>query len=206
MCTLSDKKTTTFDIMDDTPPLEKLEGKQVDTTKPVGPIMGRGMLWSREKRKEKPLKNSEGPAAKRARTMTSGLSEAKIMAKKNSADVINEFVDNIPDDGDEIHGVARINRLLLEIRALIRKHQVEKGLTSLPDFLFLPNSAQSNRFEVIKNYPLGNIFVNAQKSREYDIQDNSYCLLLFNKVDSCPEEEIFAPLSCTALLKNLTTY
>ena len=141
-----DKKTTTFDIMDDPPPSEKIEEKRVDMTKPVGPIMGRRMLWGREKRKEEPLKNSEGPAAKRARMMVSGLSEAKTMAKKNSADVINEFVDNIPDDGDEIRGVARINRLLLEIRALIRKHQVEKGLTSLPDFLFLPNSAQKQSF------------------------------------------------------------
>ena len=78
--------------------------------------------------------------------MTSELSEVKTTAKKNSADVINEFVDNIPDDGDEIRGAARINRLLLEIRALIRKHQVEKGLTSLPDFLFLPNSAQKQSF------------------------------------------------------------
>ena len=122
----SDKKTTTFGIMDDAPPLEKIEEKRVDMTKPVGPIMGRGMLWGREKRKEEPLKNSEGPAAKRARMMVSGLSEAKTMAKKDSADVINEFVDNIPDDGDEIRGVARISGLLLEIRALVRKHQVEK--------------------------------------------------------------------------------
>ena len=112
--------------MDDAPPLEKLEEKRVDMTKPMGPIMGRGMLWSREKRKEEPLKSSEGPATKRARIMTSGLSEVKTTAKKNSADVINEFVDNIPDDGDEIRGAARINRLLLEIRALVRKHQVEK--------------------------------------------------------------------------------
>lgn len=122
----SDKKTTTFDIMDDAPPLEKIEEKRVNMTKPVGPIMGGRMLWGREKRKEEPLKNSEGPAAKRARMMVSGLSEAKIIAKKNSADVINEFVDNIPDDGDEIRGMARINRLLLEIRGLVRKHQVEK--------------------------------------------------------------------------------
>ena len=81
----SDKKTTTFDIMDDAPPLEKLEEKRVDMTKPRGPIMGRGMLWGREKRKEEPLKNSEGPAAKRARMMVSGLSEAKTMAKKSNA-------------------------------------------------------------------------------------------------------------------------
>ena len=80
-----DKKTTTFDIMDDPPPSEKIEEKRVDMTKPVGPIMGRGMLWGREKRKEEPLKNSEGPAAKRARMMVSRLSEAKTMAKKNSS-------------------------------------------------------------------------------------------------------------------------
>ena len=120
-----DKKTTTLDIMDDAPPLEKLEEKRVDMTKLVVPIMGRGMLRSREKKKEEPSKSSEGPAAKRARMMVNGLSEAKTIAKKNSADVINEFVDNIPDDGDEIHGVARVNRLVLEIRALVRKHQVE---------------------------------------------------------------------------------
>ena len=148
-----DKKTTTFDIMDDPPPSEKIEEKRVDMTKPVGPIMGRGMLWGREKRKEEPLKNSEGPAVKRARMMVSGLSKAKTMAKKNSADVINEFVDSIPDDGDEIRDVARINRLLLEIRALIRKHQVEKGLTSLPDFLFLPNSAQKQSFPSDQELP-----------------------------------------------------
>ena len=112
--------------MDDAPPLEKLEEKRVDMAKPKGPVMGRGMLWGREKRKEEPLRSSEGPATKRARMMTSGLSEVKTTAKKNSADVINEFVDNIPDDGDEIRGAARINRLLLEIRALVRKHQVEK--------------------------------------------------------------------------------
>ena len=123
---LLDKKTIRFDVMDDVPPLEKLEEKRVDMAKPKGPVMGRGMLWSREKRKEEPLKSSEGPATKRARTMTSELSEVKTTAKKNSADVINEFVDNIPDDGDEIRGAARINRLLLEIRALVRKHQVEK--------------------------------------------------------------------------------
>ena len=123
---LLDKKTIRFDVMDDVPPLEKLEEKRVDMAKPKGPVMGRGMLWSREKRKEEPLKSSESPATKRARIMTSGLSEVKTTAKKNSADVINEFVDNIPDDGDEIRGAARINRLLLEIRALVRKHQVEK--------------------------------------------------------------------------------
>ena len=122
--------------MDDAPPLEKIEEKRVDMTKPVGPIMGRGMLWGREKRKEEPLKSSEGPAAKRARMMESGLSEAKTVAKKNSADVINEFIDNIPDDGDEIQGTARVNRLLLEIRALVRKHQVEKRLMRNTGFSF----------------------------------------------------------------------
>ena len=111
--------------MDDAPPLEKLEKKRVDMTKPVGPIMGRGMLWGREKRKEEPSGSSEGPVAKRARMMESGLSEAKAVAKKDSANVINEFVDNIPDDGDEIRGMARVSRLLLEIRALVRKHQVD---------------------------------------------------------------------------------
>ena len=117
---LFDKKTIRFDVMDDVPPLEKLEEKWVNMAKPKGPVMGRGMLWGREKRKEEPLKSSEGPATKKARIMTSGLSEVKTAAK------VNEFVDNIPDDGDEIRGAARINRLLLEIRALVRKHQVEK--------------------------------------------------------------------------------
>ena len=144
-----DKKTTTFDIMDDPPPSEKIEEKRVDMTKPVGPIMGRRMLWGREKRKEEALKSSEGPATKRARMMTSGLSEVKTTAKKNSADVINEFVDNIPDDGDEIRGAARINRLLLEIRALVRKHQVEKRLISFTRFTFLPNSGSKQSFLVV---------------------------------------------------------
>ena len=144
-CAHSDKKTTTFDIMDDAPPLEKLKEKRVNATKPVGPIMGRGMLWGREKKKEKPLKSSESPAAKRARIMTSELSVAKIIAKKKSADLINEFVDNIPDDGDEIRGAARINRLLLEIRALVRKHQVENSQV-FPDLLFLPYSASKQSF------------------------------------------------------------
>ena len=142
-----DKKTTTFDIMDDPPPSEKIEEKRVDMTKPVGPIMGRGMLWGREKRKEEPLKNSEGPAAKRARMMVSGLSEAKTMAKKNSADVINEFVDNIPDDGDEIRGVARVNRLLLEIRTMVGKHQVEEKINKLYQTFFSSQTRpQNNRF------------------------------------------------------------
>ena len=157
--------------MDDAPPLEKIEEKRVDSTKPVKPIMGRGMLWGREKRKEKPSKSSEGPAVKRARKMESGLSEAKTIGKKESADVINEFVDNIPDDGDEIRGVARINRLLLEIRALVRKHQVEKGLF-YQIFFFFQTRPQNNRFQEFKNnYPLGNIFDNAQKSEGHDIQD-----------------------------------
>ena len=145
----SDKKTTTFDIMDDAPPLEKLEEKRVNMAKPKGPVMGRGMLWGREKRKEEPLESSEGPATKRARMTTSGLSEVKTTAKKNSADVINEFVDNIPDDGDEIRGAARINRLLLEIRALVRKHQVEKRLISFTRFTFLPNSGSKQSFLVV---------------------------------------------------------
>ena len=138
----SENKTTTFDIMDDTSPLENLEKKQDNMTKPVKPIMGRGMLWGREKRKEELSGRPEGPVTKRARMMESGLSEAKAIAKKDSADVINEFVDNIPDDGDEIRGMARVNRLLLEIRALVRKHQVDR----LPDLLFLPNSASKQSF------------------------------------------------------------
>ena len=81
--------------------------------------------------------------------MTSGLSEVKTTAKKNSADVINEFVDNIPDDGDEIRGAARINRLLLEIRALVRKHQVEKRLISFTRFTFLPNLGSKQSFLVV---------------------------------------------------------
>ena len=164
----SDKKTTTFDIMDDAPPLEKIEEKRVDTTKPVGPIMGRGMLWGREKRKEEPSKSSEGPVAKRAKMMKSVLSEAKTVAKKNSADVINEFIDNIPDDGDEIQGTARVNRLLLEIRALVRKHQVEKRLMRNTGFSFPSKfglkTIVSKGFK--NNGPLGNIFAGAQKSRE----------------------------------------
>ena len=148
-CAHSDKKTTTFDIMDDAPPLEKLKEKRVNATKPVGPIMGRGMLW----------KSSESPVAKRARIMTSELNVAKIIAKKKSADLINEFVDNIPDDGDEIRGAARINRLLLEIRALVRKHQVENRLVKFFQIYFSSHTRpQNSRFQGFKNNcPLGNI-------------------------------------------------
>ena len=148
--------------MDDTSPLENLEKKQDNMTKPVKPIMGRGMLWGREKRKEELSGRPEGPVTKRARMMKSGLSEAKAIAKKDSADLINEFVDNIPDDGDEIRGVARVNRLLLEIRALVRKHQVEKGLISFTGFSF-PSKLGLKTIvsKGLRNCPLGNIFVSA---------------------------------------------
>ena len=176
----SDKKTTTFGIMDDAPPLEKIEEKRVDMTKPVGPIMGRGMLWGREKRKEEPLKSPEGPGAKRARMMVSGLSETKTMAKKDSADVINEFVDNIPDDGDEIRGMARVNRLFLEIRTMVRKHQVEEKNNKFTRFSFPPKlgpkTVVSDDLQLLTwKY----IFGNAQNSRKHNIQDVKIMKSLF---------------------------
>ena len=111
-------------------------------TKLMGPIMGKGMLWAREKKKEEPLKSSDGPA-------------------KSSAEVVNKFVGNDPDDGDEIRGMARVNGLFLEIRTMVRKHQVEEKINKLYQTFFSSQTRpQNSRFQGFKNnYPLGNIFV-----------------------------------------------
>ena len=97
-------------------------------TKLMGPIMGKGMLWAREKKKEEPLKSSDGPA-------------------KSSAEVVNKFVGNDPDDGDEIRGMARVNGLFLEIRTMVRKHQVEEKINKFYQIFFSSQTRpQNNRF------------------------------------------------------------
>ena len=101
-------------------------------TKLMGPIMGKGMLWAREKKKEEPLKSSDGPA-------------------KSSAEVVNKFVGNDPEDGDEIHGMARVNKLFLEMRAMVRKHQVEEKNNKFTRFSFLPNSAPKQSLPVVSH-------------------------------------------------------
>ena len=68
---------------------------------------------------EEPLKSSDGPA-------------------KSSAEVVNKFVGNDPEDGDEIHGMARVNKLFLEMRAMVRKHQVEEKNNKFTRFSFPP--------------------------------------------------------------------
>ena len=130
-------------------------------TKLMGPIMGKGMLWAREKKKEEPLKSSDGPA-------------------KSSAEVVNEFVDNIPDDGDEIRGMARVNRLFLETRTMVRKHQVEEKNNKFTRFSFPPKlgpkTVVSDDLQLLTwKY----IFGNAQKSRKHNIQDVKIMKSLF---------------------------
>ena len=130
-------------------------------TKLMGPIMGKGMLWAREKKKEEPLKSSDGPA-------------------KSSAEVVNKFVGNDPDDGDEIRGMARVNRLFLEIRTMVRKHQVEEKNNKFTRFSFPPKlgpkTVTSGGLQLlIWKY----IFGNAQKSRKHNVQNVKIMKSLF---------------------------
>ena len=130
-------------------------------TKLRGPIMGKGMLWAREKKKEEPLKSSDGPA-------------------KSSAEVVNKFVGNDPDDGDEIRGMARVNGLFLEIRTMVRKHQVEEKNNKFTRFSFPPKlgpkTVTSGGLQLlIWKY----IFGNAQKSRKHNVQNVKIMKSLF---------------------------
>ena len=130
-------------------------------TKLMGPIMGKGMLWAREKKKEEPLKSSDGPA-------------------KSSAEVVNKFVGNDPDDGDEIRGMARVNGLFLEIRTMVRKHQVEEKNNKFTRFSFPPKlgpkTVTSGGLQLlIWKY----IFGNAQKSRKHNVQNVKIMKSLF---------------------------
>ena len=130
-------------------------------TKLMGPIMGKGMLWAREKKKEEPLKSSDGPA-------------------KSSAEVVNKFVGNDPDDGDEIRGVARVNGLFLEIRTMVRKHQVEEKNNKFTRFSFPPKLGPKTVTScglqlLIWKY----IFGNAQKSRKHNVQNVKIMKSLF---------------------------
>ena len=130
-------------------------------TKLMGPIMGKGMLWAREKKKEEPLKSSDGPA-------------------KSSAEVVNKFVGNDPDDGDEIRGMARVNRLFLEIRTMVRKHQVEEKNNKFTRFSFPPKlgpkTVTSGGLQLlIWKY----IFGNTQKSRKHNVQNVKIMKSLF---------------------------
>ena len=130
-------------------------------TKLMGPIMGKGMLWAREKKKEEPLKSSDGPA-------------------KSSAEVVNKFVGNDPEDGDEILGMARVNRLFLEIRTMVRKHQVEEKNNKFTRFSFPPKLgpktvASGGLQLLIWKY----IFGNAQKSRKHNVQNVKIMKSLF---------------------------
>ena len=130
-------------------------------TKLMGPIMGKGMLWAREKKKEEPLKSSDGPA-------------------KSSAEVVNKFVGNDPDDGDEIRGMARVNRLFLEIRTMVRKHQVEEKNNKFTRFSFPPKLgpktvASGGLQLLIWKY----IFGNAQKPRKHNVQNVKIMKSLF---------------------------
>ena len=130
-------------------------------TKLMGPIMGKGMLWAREKKKEEPLKSSDGPA-------------------KSSAEVVNKFVGNDPDDGDEIRGMARVNGLFLEIRTMVRKHQVEEKNNKFTRFSFPPKlgpkTVTSGGLQLlIWKY----IFGNTQKSRKHNVQNVKIMKSLF---------------------------
>ena len=130
-------------------------------TKLMGPIMGKGMLWAREKKKEEPLKSSDGPA-------------------KSSAEVVNKFVGNDPDDGDETRGMARVNRLFLEIRTMVRKHQVEEKNNKFTRFSFPPKlgpkTVTSGDLQLlIWKYTFGN----AQKSRKHNVQNVKIMKSLF---------------------------
>ena len=130
-------------------------------TKLIGPIMGKRMLWAREKKKEEPLKSSDGPA-------------------KSSAEVVNKFVGNDPDDGDEIRGMARVNRLFLEIRTMVRKHQVEEKNNKFTRFSFPPKlgpkTVTSGGLQLlIWKY----IFGNTQKSRKHNVQNVKIMKSLF---------------------------
>ena len=107
-------------------------------TKLMGPIMGKGMLWAREKKKEEPLKSSDGPA-------------------KSSAEVVNKFVGNDLDDGDEIRGMARVNGLFLEIRTMVRKHQVEEKNNKFTRFSFPPKLGPKT--VASGGFSLGNIYL-----------------------------------------------
>ena len=130
-------------------------------TKLMGPIMGKGMLWAREKKKEEPLKSSDGPA-------------------KSSAEVVNKFVGNDPDDGDEIRGMARVNRLFLEIRTMVRKHQVEEKNNKFTRFSFPPKlGLKTIVSDGLQLLTWKYIFGNAQKSRKHNIQDVKIMKSLF---------------------------
>ena len=135
-------------------------------TKLMGPIMGKGMLWAREKKKEEPPKSSDGPA-------------------KSSAEVVNKFVGNDPDDGAGIRGMARVNRLFLEIRTMVRKHQVDEKNNKFTRFPFPPKLGPKTVISgglrlLIRKY----IFGNAQKSRKHNVQNVKIMKSLFPVVST----------------------
>ena len=145
--------------MDEAGALEKLDAAWLALKTPVTPIMGGTMLWRREvKRREEPLKeNNELPekdvpvlvaetmpiegfgtiVSTRTTLMVRGIDEAKIVARKTASDIVNGFIDDIPDNGDELRSAIRINALLKEMGTLIRKHQVEQ-FTRLAHLTFTP--------------------------------------------------------------------
>ena len=128
--------------------MEKLDAAWLDLKSPVTPVMGGVLLWNHELRRKKeslkeksemsdkslpvlvaettPIEGFGTIVSTRTTVMAEGLAEAKIIAKKTSADIVDGFFDNIPNDGDEMRSAIRMNSLLKEMGALIRRHQVEK--------------------------------------------------------------------------------